>query len=145
MKTVIFDMHGVIYQFSETASNEMHIVAFSRALECIDDFLKNDYQVVVLSTSSVDHSAKVLDILIKEEHSLSKNLLNQIIIETMQDYGSKASIESWEKVFNKYQEVMYLFEDGENNRAQALKASKIFQSQLITFSSIEAYYESFKV
>jgi hypothetical protein len=149
--TVIFDMHKIIYRKRESEISQEEDKGMSADVEemphAIDTFLsfyEQNYKIVIISTSIIQHSRDVLEFLLKQ-HGVSQEKRQQIFkdidILTMQYFGTKYDSEAWKEAMSPYQNIEYIFEDGENKLKAAGQAARELGSHPELYSSISQFVE----
>ena len=137
--TVIFDMHQVIYR---KASQGLSVEEMPSALDVFLDFYEQDYKIVIISTSLIQHSRDVLKFLL-EKRGLKLDKIQQIFkkidILTMQYFGTKHSVDSWQQAMSPYQNIEYIFEDGEEKLKAAGQAAQELGSDPELFHHVEEF------
>ena len=143
-RTVVFDMHQTLFQKNkllaqENKSGKKAIVAMPQAIETFIDFFEQGYQIVIISTSIIQQSRQRLEYLL-QEHGLGKEQIKEIFsnidILTSQYYGTKHDSECWRQVMQPYQNIEYIFEDGENKLKAAGEAAQTLGSDPELYTSI---------
>ncbi|MBD3250702.1 MAG: hypothetical protein GF381_04005 [Candidatus Pacebacteria bacterium] len=140
--TVVFDMHQTIYQSAPDC--EKKIREMPGAIDTFLDFFDQGYKIVIISSSIIQHSRQVLQSLLEERDLPSeriKQIFNQIDILTMQYFGSKHDPDSWKQAMQPYQNIEYIFEDGEEKLKAAGQAAQDLGSSPELYQSIKEYLE----
>ncbi len=146
--TVIFDMNNTIYRSMpvnkrrKLEPGELPIEAMPEAIETFLSFFEQGYKIVIISSSGIQGSRDRLQYLLKK-HDLSIDQVNQILkkidILTMQYFGTKYSVDSWKKAMEPYQNIDYIFEDGENKIKAAGQAAQELGSDPELYTSVEEF------
>ncbi len=145
--TVVFDMHQTIYCRKDLSSGEVKqgkkaITAMPKAIETFLDFYEQGYKIVIISSSVIQASRQRLEYLF-QEHGLSANKIKEIFADidilTSQYYGSKHDSDCWQQVMQPYQNIEYIFEDGENKLQAAGEAARALDSDPELYTSISEF------
>lgn len=153
-QTVIFDMHKIIYRSASTPlaasrsktdkqqqpDKAMSIEAMPEAIETFVSFYQQGYQIVIISSSSIQHSRHALSQLL-EAHQVPnwREILDKIDILTMQFFGSKHDADAWKKAMKPYKNISYIFEDGEQKLKAAGQAARELGSDPDLYTSVEEF------
>lgn len=146
-KTVVFDMHLTIYKFlpgiqNKLKKNPQSIEAMPGAIETFMSFYQQGYKIAIISTSIIQHSRDRLEYLLAQHQVSSgdrKKIFQSIDILSMQYFGSKHSVEAWKRAMQSYENIMYIFEDGENKLKAAGEAAKSLGHNPELYTSIAEY------
>jgi len=146
--TVIFDMNQIIYrslpltQRGQVESGRLPIEAMPEAIETFLSFYDQGCKIVIISSSGVQQSRDRLKFLL-EQHGETKqeidSILKNIDILTMRYFGTKHSSDSWKKAMEPYQNIDYIFEDGENKLEAAGQAARELGSDPELYTSAEDF------
>jgi hypothetical protein len=144
-RTVIFDMHHIIYQKAlpkpgaKPDRAKLPVKEMPQALDTFLQFLDQGYKLVIISSSGIQHSRDVLVYLLSErgyDQEEIRQILQKIDILTMRYFGSKHSADSWQKAMEPYQNIDYIFEDGEEKLKAAGQAARALGSDPDLFTSV---------
>ncbi len=149
--TVIFDMHKTIYRKREYETSQeegkgmlAHVEEMPNAIDTFLSFYEQNYKIVIISTSIIQHSRDVLEFLLKQ-HGINRDKRQQIFknidILTMQYFGTKYDSEAWKEAMSPYQNIEYIFEDGENKLKAAGQAARELGSDPELYSSVSQFVE----
>ncbi|MBD3279474.1 MAG: hypothetical protein GF390_02055 [Candidatus Pacebacteria bacterium] len=118
MKTVVFDMHNTIYRFNPVSAKpagsikpQLPVQEITGALKTLLDFYHQDYQVVIVSRNAVNYTVKILQQLLVDYPEDVSQLLAEIDVLSMKDYGSKSEVKAWKKALKPYQQITDIYED----------------------------------
>lgn len=146
---VIFDMHQVIYCKTEPklnrkskAGQELFVKEMPGALDVFLDFYEQGYKIVIISSSLIQHSRDILKILLERrglELEKIQQIFKEIDILTMQYFGTKYSDDSWKQAMSPYQNIEYIFEDGEEKLKAAGQAAQELGSDPELFHHVEEF------
>ncbi len=146
--TVIFDMHQIIYRERKLKPGEnlkqgqLPVVEMPQALDLFLSFFEQGYKIVIISSSGIQHSRDVLKYLLEKRGEIQaeiNQILKKIDILTMQYFGTKHSVDSWKKAMEPYQNIEYIFEDGENKIQAAAQAAQKLGSDPELYTSVEDF------
>jgi hypothetical protein len=146
--TVIFDMHQIIYRKRKLKPGEnlkkgqLPVEEMPQALDLFLSFFEQGYKIVIISSSGIQHSRDVLKYLLEERGETQAEIdqvLKKIDILTMQYFGTKHSVDSWKKAMEPYQNIEYIFEDGENKIQAAAQAAQKLGSDPELYTSVEDF------
>ncbi len=138
MKTVVFDMHGIVFchspDFDVSKSGEIFEEKISRVL----DYYKKDCKVVFVSTSEADTSKNILECLL-EKHKIEseEKIIASFDILNMDEYGSKKDANAWKAVLKPYKNITDIYEDKDKNLKAAGEAARQLGSSPRLHISVE--------
>jgi len=150
MKILVTDMGGVLYSADPGFDPIKHLENFERAkleLGCVTTDFKSQLEAEWLAVekgtlkiypiesgiSNLKHNLDNCKVVIVSTSLVktSKFILEKLGIKTndfdiydMSDYGSKKDKEAWRKIFEKYDSIDYIVEDGESNLKAANEAAR---------------------
>jgi hypothetical protein len=142
--TVIFDMNLTIFrsvsrELADLEMGKLPIEPMPMAIETFLAFFRQDYQVVIISSSDIQSSRERLEFLL-QEYGLTqpdiKELLKKIDILSMQFFGSKHTKEAWLQAMQPYSNIEYIFEDSEAKLHAAGEAAVELGNDPQLFTSI---------
>lgn len=108
-----------ISNFFENKENQLKIYKIQKGIDLLEKFYKEEKNILIVSTSKVETSKLIL------KHYLTNyDILENIKIYNMLDFGSKKEIKAWQEIFEKYENITKIYEDGEKNLEAAKKASQ---------------------
>ncbi len=131
-RTVVFDMHQTIYQAKpgknvHSAQQVAAIESMPGAMETFFEFYQQGYKIIIISTSAIQDSRDRLQYLFQQQDlddEQQAEIFADIDILSMRYFGSKHSVEAWEKAMQAYDNIEYIFEDGENKLQAAGEAAR---------------------
>jgi FMN phosphatase YigB (HAD superfamily) len=125
-KTVIYDMQNTVYRFNPAAeaTDELPIQEIPGALEKLINYYHQDYQIVIISRNPVSYSERILRKLLENYPEDADELINNLKILTMQDFGSKRDTKAWQKALRSFKNITHIYEDVPEFLAAADKAAK---------------------
>lgn len=136
--TVIFDMHGIIYEHDYSKDGDHNWVEINGALKVLLSYFNMGYKVVILSSSSTEHSRDVLEVLLNNYPQVdSTDFFKKIDILSMKYFGSKDDVDSWQHALEPYKNIEHIYEDGEQKLQTAGEAAKNLGHQPSLHLSIE--------
>ncbi len=160
-KTAVFDMTNTIYRVkkkNEKNSNHANknkdtdisaglsftVEAMPDAIETFIDFYEQGYKIVIISAAGIQQNRRVLEILLTR-YGLSKTeiqeMFKDIDILTTQFFGSKYDSDAWKQAMEPYQNIEYIFEDGEGKLDAAGQAAKELGHEPELYQSITDFIE----
>ncbi len=123
--TVVFDMHGIIYEHDYSKNGDHAWIEIDSALEVLLSYFNMGYKVVILSSSSTEHSRDVLEVLLDNYPQVDKaGFFKKIDILSMKYFGSKNNVDSWQNALEPYKNIEHIYEDGEQKLQIAGEAAK---------------------
>lgn len=139
-KVVVFDMHQTIYR--HTFKNKKLVESMPQAIETFLYFYNNGYKIVIISTSEIQDSRERLQYLL-ENYGLPNDdiarIFQDIDILSMRYFGNKNNPNDWQKAMQAYENIEYIFEDGENKLKAAGKAAKALGHNPELYSSVTEF------
>ncbi len=136
--TVIFDMTNTIYYLA----NSGQVKPMPEAIATFLEFYEQGYKIVIISNLIIQRSREILQELLTK-HGLTSPQLQQLFkkidILTMQYFGTKHSVDSWEKALQPYTNIDYIFEDGEEKLKAAGKAAQNLGHEPELYLSIKEF------
>lgn len=136
--TVVFDMHGIIYEHAYDENKHFRFVEIDHALELLLAYYNQGYKVVVLSSSATEHSREVLEVLLANYPQVDKiKFFKEVDILSMKYFGNKDDQESWEAALRSYQNIDHIYEDGEYKLKMAGLAAQALGSNPSLHSSTQ--------
>lgn len=122
--TVVFDMHGIIYEHAKSAESGDY-VAIESGLALLLSYYQLGYKIVILSSSSTEHSRAVLEhLLLNHSHLNQRQFFKDIDILSMKYFGNKDDADSWQRALEPYKNIEHIYEDGEYKLQMAGLASR---------------------
>lgn len=153
--TAIFDMAHTIYRAANPAEQQaaksldlssqfMPVQEIDNVLDAFLDLFDQGYKIVIISNSIIQHSRQVLQFLLEKrgvDQEKRSKIFNEIDILTMQYFGSKHDVDSWQQAMQPYSNISYIFEDGEEKLKAAGQAAQNLGSQPELYQSIKEYQD----
>lgn len=155
-KTVVFDMTNTIFRTKkkiggksgqskatqdaqEKSRLSQNVEAMPYAIETFLDFYEQGYKIVIISAAGIQRNRQILQFLLEEygiTQDKSQEIFKQIDILTTQFFGSKYDSDAWKQAMEPYQNIEYIFEDGESKLDAAGQAAQELGHDPELYSSI---------
>ncbi len=128
--TVVFDMHGVIYEHDYHADGSHHFVEIDHALQVLLAYYQAGYKIVILSSSATEYSRQILESLLVNYPQVDQiKFFKELDILSMKYFGSKDNQDSWQAALEPYVNIEHIYEDGEYKLKMAGLAAQALGSQ----------------